>query len=156
MPTLVSNIIEVSIFRVRQSFPEVLLLQRASDDSLYPGVWQNVTGSVRDEESALDAAKRELGEETGLRPVRFWVVPHISTFYDSRQDAVVVVPLFAAEVAPEAVPSLSREHDRCEWLGLNEARGRLVWPGQRQGLEVVFRAIIGGEMASRLSEVPVL
>ena len=154
MPSIISNIVEVSVFRLRASVPEALLLQRARDENLYPGVWQNVTGSVQDGESALGAAKRELTEETGLEPVRFWVVPYTTAFYDPRQDAIVVVPFFAAQVGLESVPSLSREHDRFAWLGLAEARDRLVWPGQRQGLEVVFKSIVGGDAASHLSEIP--
>lgn len=154
MPSIVSNIIEVSVFRLRDSVPEALLLRRARDENLYPGIWQNVTGSVRDGESALDAAKRELKEETGLEPVRFWVVPHTTAFYDPRHDVIVVAPFFAAQVGPESVPSLSDEHDRFAWLGLEEAKARLVWPGQRQGLEVVFHSIVGGDAASRLSEIP--
>jgi dATP pyrophosphohydrolase len=41
---------------------EVLLIQRRD----VPGFWQSVTGSLREHESKLAAAKRELWEETGL------------------------------------------------------------------------------------------
>lgn len=41
---------------------EVLLMERA----LPRGFWQSVTGSLRDGERAIDAARRELREETGI------------------------------------------------------------------------------------------
>lgn len=147
------RIVEVCIFRFRDSHPEVLLLRRAAGEALYPGVWQNVTGSAHAGESSLTAARRELAEETGLAPLRFWIVPHISTFYDRTRDAVVSVPYFAAQVGSDEIPVLSEEHDSYEWLTFPEARGRLVWPGQRQGLEIVYEYIVGGKEASRLSEV---
>jgi dATP pyrophosphohydrolase len=152
----VGGMVEVCIFRIRNSVPEVLLLRRAADEDRYPGIWQNVTGTVHDGEDSIAAAKRELKEETGLAPVRFWVVPHISSFYDRTRDLVVSVPLFAAEVGVEASPVLSREHDLLAWLPFSEAASRLVWPGQRSGLDIVLQYIVGGGAASRLSEIPVL
>jgi dihydroneopterin triphosphate diphosphatase len=41
---------------------EVLVLQRSD----VPTFWQSVTGSLREGESAIEAAKREVWEETGL------------------------------------------------------------------------------------------
>lgn len=44
---------------------ECLILQRAEHRSS-PGTWNFVTGYIKEKESAEDAAKRELLEETGL------------------------------------------------------------------------------------------
>jgi 8-oxo-dGTP pyrophosphatase MutT (NUDIX family) len=148
------RLVEVCIFRFRDSLPEVPLLRRAAGETLYPGVWQNVTGSAHHGESSLTAARRELAEETGLTPLRFWIVPHISIFYDRTRDVVASVPYFAAQVGSEANPVLSEEHDSFEWLSFSEAQGRLVWPAQRQGLKIVYEYIVGGTEASSLSEVP--
>lgn len=41
---------------------EVLLLERAA----HPGFWQSVTGSREGDESLIDTARREVGEETGI------------------------------------------------------------------------------------------
>jgi len=43
---------------------EVLLLERAG----HPGFWQSVTGSQEDDEPLLEAARREVLEETGIDP----------------------------------------------------------------------------------------
>ena len=42
---------------------EVLMLERAQPS----GFWQSVTGSLREGESHIDAARRELEEETGIK-----------------------------------------------------------------------------------------
>ncbi|HEY9193723.1 MAG TPA: dihydroneopterin triphosphate diphosphatase [Methyloversatilis sp.] len=41
---------------------DILLIERAK----HPGFWQSVTGSVEAGESLLDAARREVAEETGI------------------------------------------------------------------------------------------
>jgi dATP pyrophosphohydrolase len=154
MTIIVCRIVEVSVFRFINDRPEYLMLKRSPDEKLYPDLWQLVSGSLNDGEKAFDAALRELREETGLIPKRFWVVPHANMFYDPAYDAVNVSPLFAAQVDVEEEPTLSSEHCLYEWLPYVEARRRLVWPGQRAGLEVVDKYILGGEEAGVLTLIP--
>jgi dihydroneopterin triphosphate diphosphatase len=147
MAIIVCRIVEVCVFRFAKDRPEYLLLKRSPDEEIYPGLWQFVSGSMGDGEKAFDAALREMREETCLLPERFWVVPHVNTFYDPANDAVNVSPLFAAQVNAADEPTLSREHSASQWLSFAEARRRLVWPGQRLGLEVIERYVLGGEEA---------
>lgn len=153
MPEVRSRFVEVCVFRFRSDAPEFLLLRRSRDEKVYPGLWQFVTGKVRPGEHAVDAARREMEEETGLVPIRFWTVPHCSTFYDPGADAVEVVPFFAAQVDEGSAPRLSREHEECLWLPPPAARDRLVWPGQRGGLEAILGSIAGGGEAGLRSRL---
>jgi 8-oxo-dGTP pyrophosphatase MutT (NUDIX family) len=153
MPVVVSDLIEVCIFRLAREVPEVLLLRRAPRETLYPGIWQIVTGSIHDGETAVDAARRELAEETGLLPSGFWVVPWTTSFYEPGRDLLHVIPFFAAQVPPGAEVILSEEHDQALWLPFPEGELRLIWPGQRQGLEMVRRYIVEGEAAAGWSEI---
>ena len=154
MAEVSSRLVEVCPFRIVRDRGEYLLIRRAADDPLYPGLWQFVTGRIEEGETAHRAALRELKEETGASPVKFWVVPGVSPFYDPREDRVNVVVLFAAQIDGEYPVRLSPEHSLFEWLPFAEAHRRLVWPGQRNCLEIVRDYLIGGERAGTLLELP--
>lgn len=153
MASVASSLVEVCVFRFRGSVPEFLLLRRAADETVHPGIWQIITGTAHEGETAVAAARRELQEETGLTPLHFWVVPYVTSFYDHRRDAVMMIPFFAAQTESALEPTLSQEHDRSLWLPFDEALRLLVWPGQRQGVEVVRQYIAGGEQAAHFMEI---
>jgi dATP pyrophosphohydrolase len=147
--------VEISVFRFRDVAAEYLLLKRSPDEPLYPNLWQLVSGTMRDGERAVDAALRELKEETGYSAERFWVIPFVGSFYDPQQDVVNLCPMFAAQVNVDTLPVLSPEHVRYEWITYENAIRRLVWPGQRQGLETVHRYLLSGEQAGWLSRLDI-
>jgi len=153
MPSTVSNIIEVCTFKFEKDRPQYLLLRRAPYLKRHPGIWQLVTGSIENDERAVDAALRELREETGLAPSGLWTVPFVDMFFDHSKDLVNVCPVFAAQVEPGDSPRLSKEHTKFEWLSFGEAEARLVWPGQRSGLRVVHEYIVRGEKAASLMRI---
>jgi dATP pyrophosphohydrolase len=155
MAEVTSRIIEVCPFRIRADTGEYLLIRRAPDDPLYPGAWQFVSGRVEEGEKAHEAALRELQEEASAVPVRFWVVPSVNSFYDPHRDLINLVVLFAAQLESRFEVRLSPEHSIFEWLPYTEARRRLVWPGQRNCLDIVHQYILGGEEAGTLLELPV-
>jgi dihydroneopterin triphosphate diphosphatase len=154
MAEMTARAIEVCPFRIRNDAAGFLLIRRAMGEPRYPGMWQFVTGRIEEGERADEAALRELREETGTEGVRLWIVPAVTSFYDLRTDSVNFVPLFAAQIDAGFDVRLSAEHSAFEWLSYADARARLVWPGQRECLEIVREYILGGEEASRLLEVP--
>ena len=148
MPAVVSRAVEVVAFRFEEAGPRVLLLHRAPEEPVYPGIWQIITGTIEPGESAIRAALREMTEETGLVPEKFWTVPFVNRFYDPGRDEVHLIPFFAAQVLPRGEVQLSPEHSDFRWLEFSEAGGLLVWPGQREGLEIVKNEIVEGGAAS--------
>lgn len=144
--------VEVHVFRRRGKRLELLLLRRSPKRSL-AGVWQPVTGGIERRESVLRAAVREVLEETGLTPLRWWALEHIAVFYDPGRDVVRVVPVFAAEVAWADRVDLSHEHDQYAFVTLAEARRRVLWATQRQALAALKDEVLSGRAGSAAREV---
>jgi dATP pyrophosphohydrolase len=135
---------------------QFLVLKRAEGEKLYPGLWQIVTGTMKKNETALQAALRELKEETGLSPKRSWTVPYVDSYFDLAKETIQLVPVFAVELDPSSTPRLSSEHQRFEWLRFKDAQRRLVWPGQRRTMEIVHEFIIGNTEYAGLVEITLL
>ena len=131
-----SSLIEVHIFRRIGNDLEFLLLKRASNEK-YPGLWQMVTGSIENED-AHETALREVKEETGLTPIKFWVVPNINSFYSPEMDVIVMIPVFAVLVDESQKVIISDEHTDFKWVQKKEAVKLLAWPGQRQSVEIIY------------------
>ena len=155
MAEIVSRVVEACVFRTTHDGPEFLLLKRSEKDNIYPGMWQLVTGSMKEGERAIDAALREFREETGMVAKRFWVVPFVNSFYVPVNDAIHLSPVFAIEVQEEARAKLSHEHQEFSWCSFEGAKQKLVWPGQRYAVELVYEYIVGGQEAGRLLSLQV-
>jgi dATP pyrophosphohydrolase len=92
-----------------------------------------------------EAALREMTEESGLVPEQFYNLSRVEMFYRHGLDEVALIPVFAAWVDPKAVPVLSPEHDRAEWLSPAKAKARLAWPREVRALEDIVHLLGSGE-----------
>ena len=99
-----------------------------------------VGGKIESDESAWQAALRELLEETGLRPVRLWTIPSANMFYEWEDDRVNIVPAFAAEVSQD--PEMDAEHDEFQWVTAEDAAGVLHWPEQKRLIRLAAETFI--------------
>lgn len=142
MPSIASSFVEVVVFRHRGARLEILLVQRAKHERLYPGLWQFVTGKICDGESAVAAAWREVREETGLTVRALWVVPGINGFYGARTDTVHLTPQFAAEAEASSEVVLSAEHQDARWLLPDEARKCVAWPSDRRLIDYLEQDLL--------------
>lgn len=120
---------------------EVLLLRRRHP----PWFWQSVTGSLGWDETPRQAARRELFEETGLRPGdRLTDCGHSVVF--------PIVPPWRARYAPAArynrehwfalalegrrtINLSASEHSQYRWMPVMEARRRVTSWTNRQAID---------------------
>jgi dihydroneopterin triphosphate diphosphatase len=130
---------------------EILALRRGPNGR-NPGSWETVHGTIEPGETPVQASLRELREETGLVPAKFYNLSRTEAFYQHRTNELALIPVFAAFVAPEVTVTLSAEHDRAEWLRPRDAAERFAWPRERRAVEDIL-SIVGGGDADLLEDV---
>jgi dATP pyrophosphohydrolase len=152
MPKIISDYIELHICRYTGKKWMFLLLKRAPDKKIYPGIWQMITGSVEKDETAVDAAFRELSEETGIVPQKMLSVPRVNTFYLEFADSVCLSPVFLAITDKEEIV-ISDEHSEHRWLNYEEAAKLIHWPDQIESLHLIYKYLTDENMFMKLPEV---
>ncbi len=130
---------------------QVLVLRRGPHGRC-PGSWETVHGTIEPGETPGQTSMRELREETGVVPERFYNLSRTEAFYQHKSDEMALIPVFAAFVAANSSPRLSPEHDRAEWLTPAEAARRFAWPRERRALDDIL-SILGGGDAGLLEDV---
>ena len=121
----------IFLYRERMGKREYLLLHRVADRGSF---WQGITGAPEEEETLLQAAMREVLEETGFTPrkvrsigftYRFPISDEWREAYSPNTDEIVE-HVFVAKVDGSA-PTLSGEHDVWQWRTPDEASRMLKW-----------------------------
>jgi len=125
---------------------EFLQLRRSADDYL-GGSWQTVRGRIEGTETAWQAALRELREESGLIPAEFYKLSTLESFYLVHEDAIWHVPCFCVLIGRDQEVTLNGEHDACRWVEQKQVMDAVMWPGERQALEEIFREILGNGLS---------
>lgn len=131
---------EVAVFVTRRGGRDVLLLHRSPKQG---GYWHVVAGGVEPGETAVEAAERELLEETGFAARvtdGIEVTEYVSTLTkepaerDEPSVLAVGVTCFRVAAPEDWEPTLDWEHDGHRWCDSGEAAGTLRWPGTAQAL----------------------
>jgi len=109
---------------------QFLLLERVSP----AGFWQSVTGSLQWDETAAQAARRELREETGLPgeglrdghcSQRFPILPQWRGRFAADVDSNLEHVWYLELPAVTEVTLNPDEHRACQWLGFEAALERV-------------------------------
>lgn len=136
MLPIISNMIEAHIFRIKKNKIEFLLLKRAENE-IYPGLWQMVSGTIHEGETAYQTALREIYEETNLKAEKLWVVPNINSFYSPEKNYISLLPVFAVKVKAGSRVMISDEHTEFKWVTRVKAKKMLAWVGQRKSVDII-------------------
>jgi dATP pyrophosphohydrolase len=149
---IISNLIEAHIFREQNGKLEFLLLKR-SPEQYYPNLWQMVSGKIKENETAYEAALREINEETNLTPEKFWIAPNVNSFYSPDKDYISLLPVFAAKVKYSSEVKLNNEHNEYKWVNSDEAKNLLAWEGQRKSVNVIVDYVLNRNSLLKFLEI---
>jgi 8-oxo-dGTP pyrophosphatase MutT (NUDIX family) len=135
----------VDVFVIRPVAPawKVLVLQRAVDTRC-PGAWETIHGRIEPGERPEHAALREIREEAGLDVQRLYSIT-VHPFYLHAQQTVQLAIVFAAFVAEPAAVVIGPEHRAHEWLSVEEAIQRFVWPRERSSMREIVSLLAAGD-----------
>jgi 8-oxo-dGTP pyrophosphatase MutT (NUDIX family) len=135
--------VDVFVIRPLATGWRVLALQRRLDTRC-PGAWEPVHGHIDPGEEPEDAAIREVGEETGLAVERLYNV-RVQPFYLHKTHTLQLAIVFAAFVAEPATVAIADEHQRAEWLSVDDALTRFAFPGERASLRELVELLASGD-----------
>lgn len=139
------ELVDVYPYRLNDGSPEFFVGERAPG-KIYSGQWRVVGGKIKEGETAWKAAFRELEEELGTAPKRFWSPPTLNQFYEPSTDTVHHIPVFAAEMAQEDVIQLDDEHSRYKWITIDESEHYIDWPEQLRILRLIHKILVSKEI----------
>ena len=140
---IVSGVVEVYVIRHNGGDWRVLVLQRSPEASR-PGSWELVYGKIDAGERPEQAAVRELREETGLDVSSLYNVT-VNSFYLHTTQTIQMSIVFAAFVGDDSEVTLGEEHQRYEWMSVDEACDRFTWPRAARGLTDVRHLLARGD-----------
>ena len=149
MPDVVSDIVDVYVFRRLNARVQFLLLQRRADVALGQ-TWQSFHTHIQSHETTLAAASRAVLELSGLRVSAVFSADYVNQFYDDTRDVLVLAPVIAVNVSPQAPVQLGRELRDCAWLDRDEATARLPFAGQRWAVRHIDEIMSIGDRESEL------
>lgn len=140
----------MAIFVARRGRSEILVVHRSPAGGAY---WHTIAGGVEPGESAVEAARRELLEETGLavesleaagEAVEFWY-PLSEEPADRRAQYAegveeVHVDCFIVDAPDGWEPTLDHEHDGYRWCAAADAPTEMFWPDTADALRRLLGA----------------
>ena len=130
--------IQAVIFRFKPKL-EFLVLHRTPK---YGGFWQNLSGGVEIGETLIQALKREIEEETGIKGDQIKRIIKGVHYYEwMHRDEKVKEWVFGVEVDPKVKVKLSEEHDAYKWCEAEKAKSLLKWKENKEAIDKILLRI---------------
>ena len=147
------SVVDCHVVYWEGDIPQFLTIKR-SEDERYPLIWQCVTGGIKNNEKAFEAAMRELKEETGLIARKIWTVDRVNNYYDPKYDKIFLIPIFGVEVNKKDV-QLSSEHVEHYWGTIEVVKKKLLFDQQKIGLESFYQMLTTETKKLELSQISI-
>jgi 8-oxo-dGTP diphosphatase len=128
------SVVEVAAIYVHLN-NKILLLQRSESEQ---GCWGVPAGKLELHETAEQAAKRELFEETGIVADNFL---SLGKLYMRKPDIDYIYHSFCLNLTQLPEITLSKEHQEYTWVSEIEAYNLNLMAGGKQALEAYFEGI---------------
>ena len=132
-------------YRLKGGTPEFCVFHRSDFDQ-----WQFISGGGEDDETPIEAARREIFEEGGVTPdkiIKLTSMCHIPTdifpdkYLSYWPSDTFVVPEYSFAFECSGDITLSHEHTECVWLSYEDARAKLMWDSNRTALYELKRKL---------------
>ena len=143
----------IAYYNDKKSYWEFLLLKR-NKATIYPEIWQGVTGKIENSELPYKTALRELMEETGLNAKKIWTIDKVNTFYDAKIDVMNLIPVFGVAVNSKNV-IISKEHSEYKWSNINETIKLITWEEQKKGVEIFYKMLKENGKRLKMMEIQI-
>ena len=140
--------VQVLVFLARRKSEgwEFLLMRRVPRRG---GFWQGVSGGAEDAEGLVEAARREVFEETGFVLKTIEAIGYSYTFPMEAEWKHLYAPdvsrieehVFVALIDGRE-PRLSDEHDKWRWVRLETALELLKWPENKEALRRCYDFVL--------------
>ena len=119
------------LFRKGNGKTQYLIAKRIPEKG---GFWQPITGGLEEGETKIEALKREIREETGIKNIiRIIESVHYFEFSDPHSMKAYV---FGVEISPnEKIVIDEKEHCEFEWFSFHEALRLMKWKEEKEALK---------------------
>jgi len=123
--------VEAILFKRSNKKIEYLLLKRIAERG---GFWQPITGGLEEGETKIEALRREVREETGIKNIiRIIEDVHYFEFSDPSPYKEYA---YGVEVSPtETIILDKKEHSEFRWCSFQEALDLMKWKGNKEALK---------------------
>ena len=126
-------------YAIMNGRPEYLVLKR----KFHWKGWEFPKGGIKKYELRRFAIRRELKEETGLKPLKIksfrkkGVYKYKKECLDRPKVAGQTYKLYAVEVEKKKIILDKLEHSDFKWVGFSDAMKKLTWKNQKDCLKIV-------------------
>ena len=130
--------VEAILFRRSNKKIEYLLLKRLPEKG---GFWQPITGGLEEGETKIEALRREVREETGIKNI-IRIIEDVHSFEFSDPSPYKEYA-YGVEVSPtETIILDKKEHSEFRWCSFQEALDLMKWKGNKEALKKLNKILI--------------